>query len=226
MYSCNTIGLYLYYAMEKILVVGATGTTGNKIISILNNDTNFEPIAMVRKEEQQANFKKQGVQSVIADLTNDVSHTTVGVDKVIFAAGSKGKALDAVDRKGAMKIIDASKKNKVKKLVMLSSIGADTPQQSDKLQDYLQAKHDADMYLANSGLDFTIVRPGTLNDETPTGKIRLSKSLDTKQGEIPRGDVAKVLVHSLKDAIAKREVFEILNGEHQIENALDTVQTS
>ncbi|AXT55381.1 SDR family oxidoreductase [Aquimarina sp. AD1] len=209
--------------MEKILVVGATGTTGNKVINELNNQENFEPVAMVRKKEQQLKFEKQGIQTVLADLAEDVTHVTKGIDKVIFAAGSKGKALETVDRKGAMKIVDASKKHKVHKLVMLSSIGADAPQQSDKLQDYLQAKNDADEYLANSGLDFTIVRPGTLNDEVPTGKIRLATSLDNKKGSIPRGDVAKVLVQSLEDTIARREVFEILNGEQQIDKALDTV---
>lgn len=209
--------------MEKILVVGATGTTGNKVINELHNQDNFEPVAMVRKKEQQLKFEKQGIQTVLADLSEDVTHVTKGIDKVIFAAGSKGKALETVDRKGAMKIVDASKKHKVHKLVMLSSIGADAPQQSDKLQDYLQAKNDADEYLANSGLDFTIVRPGTLNDEVPTGKIRLATSLDNKKGSIPRGDVAKVLVQSLKDTIARREVFEILNGEQQIDDALDTV---
>ncbi|MBP2831890.1 SDR family oxidoreductase [Aquimarina sp. U1-2] len=212
--------------MEKILVVGATGTTGNKVVDILNKDQNYEPIAMVRKKQQQANFEQQGIKTILGDLTQDVSHTTQGIDKVIFAAGSKGKALDKVDRKGAMKIVDASKKNKVQKLVMLSSIGADAPQQSDDLQDYLQAKQDADEYLANSGLNFTIVRPGTLSNQVPTGKIRLAEHLDTKNGEIPRGDVAKVLVNSLKDTIANRNVFEILNGEHHIEEAMSAVQTS
>ncbi|MFD2562133.1 SDR family oxidoreductase [Aquimarina rubra] len=209
--------------MEKILVIGATGTTGNKVINELQNHQNYEPIAMVRKPEQQSQFEQQGVKTILGDLTEDVTHVTEGIDKVIFAAGSKGKALDAVDRKGAMKIVDASKRHKVQKFVMLSSIGADQPQQSDQLQEYLQAKNDADEYLGNSGLDFTIVRPGTLSDDTPTGKITISKSLENKKGSIPRGDVAKVLVHSLKDAVANREVFEILNGEQHIEEAVMTV---
>ncbi len=212
--------------MKKILVVGATGTTGNNVVNLLHNSQYYEPVAMVRHEDQQANFEQQGIKTVLADLTKEVSHTTEGIDKVIFAAGSKGKALDSVDRKGAMKIIDASKKNKIQKLVMLSSIGADAPQQSDTLKEYLQAKQDADRYLANSGLDFTIVRPGTLNDATPTGKIRLAQNLDNKEGEIPRGDVAKVLVQSLNDSVANREAIEILNGESTIEEALSTVRNA
>lgn len=209
--------------MEKILVVGATGTTGNKVVSLLRNDSNYEPIAMVRKKKQQVHFENQGIKTVLADLTEEVTHATEGVDKVIFAAGSKGKALDAVDRKGAMKMIDASKKHKINKFVMLSSLGADAPQQASELQDYLQAKRDADEYLGNSGLDFTIVRPGALSDDMPTGKINIGKSLENREGSIPRGDVAKVLVESLRSEVANREVFEILNGEHRIEDALQTV---
>lgn len=209
--------------MEKILVVGATGTTGNKVIDELYNSKNYEPIAMVRNASQRSQFEQKGIKTVLADLAEDVTNTTEGVDKVIFAAGSKGKALDVVDRKGAMKMIDAAKRHRVKKFVMLSSIGADAPQQSNELQDYLQAKRDADEYLGNSGLDFSIVRPGSLNNEMPTGKIRISQHLDNKEGAIPRGDVAKVLVHSLHPDIANREVFEILNGEQHIEEALQTV---
>ena len=209
--------------MEKILVVGATGTTGKKVIQLLKNDSKFEPVAMVRKKEQQSDFEQQGIKTVIADLTEEVGHATEGVDKVIFAAGSKGAALDEVDRKGAMKIIDASKKQKVKKFIMLSSMGADAPQNAKKIQDYLYAKHDADEYLGNSGLDFTIVRPGTLNNDTPTGKINIGKSLNNSEGSIPRGDVAKVLVESLQPQIAHREVFEILNGEQRIKEALQKI---
>ncbi|GAA4113301.1 SDR family oxidoreductase [Aquimarina addita] len=211
--------------MEKILVAGATGTTGKQIIDALHSHTAFEPVAMIRKEEQKSQFEKKGVKTVYGDLTQDISDVTKNIDKVIFAAGSKGKALDAVDRKGAMKLIDASKKHRVDKFVMLSSMGADAPKKAQELQDYLQAKRDADEYLSISGLDYTIVRPGTLTNDVPTGKIKSAQKLDA-QGEIPRGDVAKVLVDSLKDTVAKRTVFEILNGEELIQDSLNNISTN
>ena len=46
----------------------------------------------------------------MGDLTKDVSHTTKGIDKVVFAAGSGGKNVVDVDQEGAKKLIDASKK--------------------------------------------------------------------------------------------------------------------
>ena len=62
--------------MEKILVAGATGTTGNKVINLLKESSQYTPVAMVRNESQQKEFENQGVTTVWGDLTEDVSNTT------------------------------------------------------------------------------------------------------------------------------------------------------
>lgn len=208
--------------MENILVAGAHGTTGQKIVSLLKESQYFEPIAMVRNKEQAERFESKGVKSVIADLEENLDHATKGMDKVIFAAGSKGKNLKAVDQEGAKSLVDASKKNNVKKFVMLSSIGAENPEKSDQLVDYLKAKHNADEYLKESGLNYAIVRPGTLNNETGNGKIELAEILEHR-GEIPREDVAQTLVRALHDDTANDSVFEIISGEQLIGEALDSL---
>jgi len=207
--------------MEKILVAGATGTTGNKVINLLKNSESYTPVAMVRNEEQASRFKEQGIETVMGDLTKDVSYSTKGIHKVIFAAGSGGKDVINVDQEGAKKMIEASKKEKVQKFVMLSSMGADNPQ--GDLKEYLQAKKNADEYLDISGLTFTIVRPGALNNNEGTGKIELEKKLG-KQGEIPRQDVARTLVKSLDTEVAKNQAFEILSGSRKIEDAVQEFQ--
>ena len=207
--------------MEKILVAGATGTTGNKVINLLKESSQYTPVAMVRNESQQKEFENQGVTTVWGDLTEDVSNTTKGIDRVIFAAGSGGKDVVTVDQEGAKKLIDASKKERIKKFVMLSSMGADNPQ--GDLKEYLQAKQNADQYLDISGLTFTIVRPGALNNNEGLGKIKLEKKLN-EQGEIPRWDVARTLVKSLDTKVVKNQAFEILTGETQIEKAVEAFQ--
>lgn len=212
--------------MEKILVAGATGTTGKKIIDLLSNDQYFEPIAMIRKEEQRSQFESKGVQTIMGDLTEDISTIAETADKVIFAAGSGGKAVTAVDRDGAMRVIDSAKKWNIKKFVMLSSMGADKPEEAKELKEYLQAKHDADSYLKSSGLTHTIVRPGSLTNEDPTGKIMLDYKLAESDGDISRADVAQVLVRTLHDDVATNEVFEILKGEAIIGDALTKVQNA
>lgn len=207
--------------MEKILVAGATGTTGKKVIKLLQESQYFEPVAMVRKQEQQDDFKKKGIDTVMGDLEDSLKDVAHNIDKIVFAAGSKGEKVKTVDQEGAKKLVDEAKSKKVKKFVMLSSMGADNPE-NNELEEYLRAKQNADNYLKQSGLNYAIVRPGSLNNNEPTGKIQLAESLKEK-GEISRGDVAQTLVRALHDDAVNRQTFEILKGEILIGKALDNI---
>jgi len=208
--------------MENILVAGANGTTGKQIVNILKASQYFNPIAMVRKTKQEETFKKNGIETVLVDLEKDISHSLKGIDKVIFAAGSGGKKVVEVDQEGAKNLIDVSEKANVKKFVMLSSMGADHPEQSDKLKDYLKAKHNADEYLKASGLTYAIVRPGSLTNNAPTEHIELEKHLN-KQGSISRNDVAQTLVRMLHDNAAQNKTFEIIEGNTLIAKAINSL---
>ena len=209
--------------MEKILIVGATGQTGKRVIEILNNSKSFEPVAMIRDEEQKEVFDDMDVKWVLGDLEKNVDHVLKGIDKIIFAAGSGGSTGDdktlAVDQEGAIKMINAAKKAKVKKFIMLSSMGADDPSQHKKLESYLTAKKRADEYLIESGVPYTIVRPGTLNDDLGLAKVKLAEKLNEK-GEIPRDDVAFILAMSLADPLVNNKTFEALEGNKPIKASL------
>jgi uncharacterized protein YbjT (DUF2867 family) len=204
---------------QNIVVAGANGTTGRIIVQLLKDSDTYRPIAMVRKQEQKDRFEQEDVTAVIADLEKDVNHAVKNADKVIFAAGSKGENVIGVDQEGAKRLIDAGKDAGVKKFVMLSSMGADNPSVSDALEDYLRAKQNADEYLKASGLEYNIVRPGSLANEEGTGKIQLKEKLEN-YGSISRADVAKTLVGVLEDGVMQNQVFEILAGETLIEKAI------
>jgi len=209
--------------MEKVLIVGANGTTGKIIVDKVNANDSYEAVAMVRKEEQQTQFNDKGVKTVLADLEKDVTEALKGIDKVIFAAGSGGNTSEKktilVDQEGAKKIVDAAKKAGVKKLVMLSSIKADEPESNPDLANYLKAKEKADQYLRASGLKYTIVRPGTLTNDKATGKIKMAEKLEGK-GKITREDVAIVLTRALDDDKVANKTFEMINGDTKIEGAI------
>lgn len=204
---------------KSVLVAGANGTTGRIIVDLLKKSNSYEPIAMVRKKEQKEHFEDQQVATVLADLEEEIPASMINADKVIFAAGSGGEKVVAVDQEGAKKLIDASKKAGVQKLVMLSSMGADNPSQSEAMQAYLEAKQNADHYLSKSGLLYSIVRPGQLTNDAGTGTIYLEQSLG-KMGKIPRADVAKTLVEVLGNKVKSNEVFEIISGDTRIEKAV------
>ncbi len=206
--------------MENVLVAGANGTTGKQIVKLLSETQDFKPVAMVRKKEQMAQFETEGISTVLGDLEQDVSHAFKNIDKVIFAAGSGGKNVIGVDQEGAKRLIDASKHSNIKKFVMLSSMGADAPEKAEQLQEYLKAKQNADEHLKNSGLNYAIVRPGTLTDDNATNHIQLKEKL-SQSGEISRADVARTLVRVLNDDTANKVSFEILNGDTLIGEAVE-----
>ena len=204
---------------KNVLVAGANGTTGRIIIDLLKKSETYQPIAMVRKQDQKDHFEKQGVSAVLADLEEDLSQAVKNTDKVIFAAGSKGKNIIDVDQEGAKRLIDAAKAAGLEKFVMLSSMGADNPVVGNDLEDYLRAKQNADNHLKASALNYSIVRPGALTDDDGTGKIELKEKLE-KLGSISRADVAKTLVEVLDNKLKKNKVFEILAGDTHIEKAV------
>lgn len=209
--------------MERVLVAGANGNTGTRIIKILKNHGQYDPVAMIRDEDQKEKFDSLGVEVKLADLENDLTGVLDDINKVIFAAGSgshtgKDKTTE-VDEKGAIKLIDEARKVNLKKFIMLSAMGADDPENRPKLEHYLKAKHNADEHLKESGLNYSIIRPGGLTNEDPKGKIKAANKLNDK-GQIPREDVAYVLVNALDHTNAHNQVIEILEGEESLQEAL------
>jgi uncharacterized protein YbjT (DUF2867 family) len=125
-----------------------------------------------------------------------------------------------MDLGGAVKLIEAAKQNGISRYVIVSSMGADDPPPGDEVfAVYLQAKAAADQAVRESGLEFTIVRPGGLTNDPGTGRIEAAESLG-RRGRIPRDDVAATLAAALDDPATVGKTFEILSGEEEIAAAL------
>lgn len=207
----------------NVLIAGAHGGVGQHITEILG-ESDHEATAMVRAESQVAEMEEFGVETVVADLTEDVTHAVAGHDVIVFAAGSGGDDVEGVDRDGAIGIIETAEAEGVERFVMLSAMNADDPENSpDALYDYLLAKQAADDHLQASDLTYTIVRPGALTDDPATGTIRTAKKLD--RGEVTRADVAQTLVTALDMKSTHGETFEMLDGDEPIESALENPTT-
>jgi uncharacterized protein YbjT (DUF2867 family) len=182
----------------KILVAGATGNTGIRLMNELVS-RGHDAIALVRESSDTGKLPKQAEQRVgdLADLQDGVCE---GCDAVIFAAGSGGDTgpdmTDKIDRDGAIDLIDHAAKAGVSRFVMLSSVGAENPDPDSDLGHYLQAKHDADEHLKASGLTYAIVRPVALTDDDGKGEMIFGDDVDPKS-KAARGDVAKVLADAV-----------------------------
>ena len=208
----------------RILIAGANGQIGRQLIERIA-DSLHASRAMIRDEDQAETLRELGANAtVVADLEDDIDKAVTHCDAVVFTAGSGAdtgpEKTEAVDRDGAIALIDAAREAGVSRFVMVSSMGAGQPEDGpEEMQHYLRAKQAADEHLADSGLDYTIVRPGRLTNEAACGRVALDTRLQD-HGEVPRADVAAVLLEVLKTPDTIGKTFEVLKGEKPIEQAV------
>lgn len=169
----------------NVLVVGANGKIGEQLIDLLKENSAYTPVAMVRKEEQVDKFEEKGVETRLANLEDSVEElqkAVKGCEAVVFSAGSGGstgpdKTL-TIDLDGAVKMMEAAEKEGVDRFVMVSAHQAHNRENwGEEIKPYYVAKHYADRILTESGLNYTILRPGGLKDEEGTGKIKVAENL-------------------------------------------------
>ena len=192
----------------QVLVAGSTGNTGQRLVRELH-ERGLNPVAMVRESSDTSGLP-EGVAQRQADLTDLSDDITEGCDVVVFAAGSGGdtsaEMTDKVDRDGAKDLVDIAAKAGISRFVMLSSVGADNPDPDSELAHYLQAKHDADVHLQNSGLEYAILRPVALTDAAGNRNMIFGDSVDVK-AKAARGDVAAALVDAVTDPEWKNQAL-------------------
>jgi NAD(P)H-binding len=69
-----------------------------------------------------------------------------------------------------------------------------------------------DVSLKQSGLDWTIVKPGHLTDAPGSGRVQVSRSL-SRRADVPRDDVALVLLECLHAPNTIGVEFELFEGD-------------
>lgn len=216
----------------KVFVIGAHGEIGHQVVEKLQVAREYEAVAMVRKEEQLKALKKAGVTTVLGNLEDSIdalAQAAEGAQAMVFAAGSGGKTgadkTILVDLNGAVKAVEAAKKAGIKRFIIVSAIGAQQwlephPSWLDQLDAYYAAKFYADEWIKNSDLDYTIIRPGTLTNDQPTGKVTLAETLE-HPASISRTDVAELIVSALAEPKTIQRSFDVVNGPVKIATALN-----
>jgi uncharacterized protein YbjT (DUF2867 family) len=209
-----------------VAVAGGHGQIGRRLLRLLA-ERGDRARGLIRNPDHGADLEEIGAEAVLCDLEADdadVARAIAGADAVVFSAGagpgSGPERKQTVDLGGAVKLIDAAKANGIRRYVIVSSMGADKPPPGDDtFAVYLRAKAAADEALAKSGLDYTIVRPGSLTNDPGTGRIDAAEHLG-RRGQIPRDDVAATLIAVLDEPATIGKAFEILSGEKEIAEAL------
>lgn len=209
----------------KTLIIGASGQIGKMTTAKLLAQ-GHEVVALVRDKSKLSDLPQQGLTIIEQDLENDFSAAFENCTQVIFAAGS-GASTGAdktllIDLWAAKRAVDFAKAHNLAHFIMVSSIGADAPDNIESsIKPYLVAKHMADEQLINSGLDYTIVRPGTLLNEPATKKYRIKRPESRQDAVLSRENVAEALVYIAGKDSKTSQVFELFDGPEPITSLID-----
>jgi uncharacterized protein YbjT (DUF2867 family) len=215
-----------------VLVIGATGQTGKLVVKKLSERSGVNVIAGCRSLEKakKMNLDQNGVELLgqvdVTDTVENLALAMDGVDVLVIATGfvpgnpfKMNAAAHEVDNLGVVNAVNAAKRAKsVKKIVLISSIltngreagFADSPgfKITNAFGQVLDEKLVGERYLRNSGIDWVIVRPAGLKNET-SGKLIIGAEDAMSSGEINRALVAEVMAEAATNVDAKNKVYEI-----------------
>ncbi|KAL2613274.1 hypothetical protein R1flu_024966 [Riccia fluitans] len=191
---------------STVLVVGGGGV-GLETIKALSTAGSWVT-GYQRGEKFRKDIESLGAMLAVGDVldpaTIEKTLKSNSFDAVVCTVGG-GTADPEVDKQGPINLIDAAKKAGVKRFILISSVGTGDSRKAidDKtfgvLEKVLLAKLVAEDYLKESGLEWTILRPGgLLSGAPPSGKGVLTEDTSVA-GLISRTDVASLVLKIIFD---------------------------
>ena len=200
----------------KALVAGAAGQTGRRIVQELVK--RGVPVrALVRDVEAARSLLPPEVELVVGDVLQPDSLTAAIADCTVLLCATGAKpSFDPtgpykVDYEGTKNLVDAAKAKGIEQFVLVTSLC--TSKFFHPLNLFfliLVWKKQAEEYLQNSGVPYTIVRPGgLLNDDNPDS-VLMSAADTLSDGRIPRTKVAQTCVEALFQSTSRNKIVEIV----------------
>lgn len=210
-----------------ILVVGATGRTGEWIVKRLqSHNLNYHLFVRSGKKALELFGPEIIDKLTIGSLEHpeEIKAALRHADAVICAIG--GKVTDpeapppsAIDRDGVIRLATLAKEQGIKRFVLISSLGVTKPDHplnkyGQVLTMKLESENEVRKLYSEPGYAYTILRPGGLLD----GPVLMHDLLfDTGDnivtGVIDRSDVAEVAVISLFTPEAHNLTFELIRSD-------------
>ncbi|QUS59562.1 SDR family oxidoreductase [Synechocystis sp. PCC 7339] len=196
----------------KLVTFGATGTIGRQVVQQALDQGHT--VTAFAHNLAKLNIQHPQLIQVQGDVMDSVAVESAicGQDAVVCVLGSGKKLTGTIRSEGTQQIIQAMKSLGVRRLICQSTLGVgDSWSNLDFYWKYIMfsfilrkvfADHERQEALVkNSGLDWTIVRPGAFIDGPLTGQYRHSfPSTDrTITLQISRADVANFILKQFSD---------------------------
>ncbi|MGO4299946.1 SDR family oxidoreductase [Leifsonia sp. RAF41] len=219
--------------MTRVAIIGAHGKIAQQLMRVLY-DLGDDFVGVVRNDEHADDVYRLGGEGVLLDIEKstpeDLAAAIAGCDAVVFTAGAgAGSGIErkrTVDYGGSVLAQEAAGQAGIRRFVQVSAWGVDAPvDDADPVwKAYVEAKRDADAALRDSGLEWTILRPGGLTTDEGTGRITLGDSVP--RGTIAREDVARLIALALHEPASAGHQWEVISGETPLEDAVRALVAS
>ena len=199
-------------AQPKILVLGATGGSGQLIVSQAVA-RGYDVTVLVRSAEKARDLR--GAKFIVGDARDETAlrQALKGRDAIVSALGTAASPFRAVTllSTATRALVSAMKAEHVSRLVCITGMGAgDSAGHGGFLFDNLifplllrkvyADKDRQEAIVRESGLDWVLVRPSVLNNKPSRNAIRALTDLsDFHGGSISREDVARFVLDQLRD---------------------------
>jgi len=209
----------------RITIFGATGGTGKQLVE-QTLAVGYQVVAYVRNPSK-LNTRHENLTIVQGDLADQVmiERAISGADAVISVLGPRGDSKIKPITRGMQNIIEAMKKQGVRRLIISSTLSAKDP---NDLPDFkakalvnlvkltMHAAYEEIVSVADtvrkSDLDWTIVRLTTLNNNPKSGKVRVGYLGKGEVGlRISRADLAEFMLKQVQDTKYLRQAPVISN---------------
>lgn len=204
----------------KIVVFGATGGTGREVVA--QALAAGHQVTAVARNPAAVTLQHPLLQVLQGDVLSPetLAQAIAGKDVVVSAIGVRNRDATKIYSVGLKNILLAMQAAKVRRLICVSASGLDPGPKIQNLiakpllwrvfkegyTDMLQME----VIVRASDIDWTIVRPPRLTDETRTGKYHVSVRKQLTHGwKISRADLADYIVKHLNDPATLRAMVEI-----------------
>ena len=195
----------------KVLVLGATGSVGQHILR-LGIERGHELTALVRNPEKLKSWERR-VRVVKGDALDkdSVEQAVRGQEAAIYAIGIKTLGRTTLFSESARILIDAMERNRVKRLVCITGVGAgETKGHGGFLYDRIlfplvtkrvyEDKEVQETLIQKSSLDWVIVRPAMFREGSPSGKLEAVTDVrGVTLTRVSRVEVAAFVLDQLTD---------------------------
>jgi len=204
-----------------LAITGASGKTGYRVAEEAIS-AGYE-VRLITRSKSEIPDSIKGFERYVLSDTNGITldYALKDCDSLVIATGAR-PSIDLtgpakVDYLNIQKQVESCKRQKLKRVILVSSLCAGKFIHPLNLFGLILLwKRLGEKSLQSSGLDWTVIRPGGLNENESNLKnqnILFSGEKTQEEGSIPRRLVAKSCIEALRTKDSIQKIIEITSSE-------------